>query len=346
MEPVTACLQLLAGGGSPSADAMEHAIGAMLDGQAGEATAASLLTAIRLRGETADSLDGAVRAVRKRMTAWTSPIPSDRLLDTCGTGGDGVNSVNLSTAAAILTAACGVPVVKHGNRAASGNSGSSDVLTALGVAADPGLEVLSECLAGLNIAFLFAPRFHPGLGRVASIRRQLPFRTVFNLVGPLCNPASPAFQLVGTTDEGRARLLASVLARMPHVRRAAVVTGSDGLDEVTLAGPTHVLVVEAGSIRPETWQPADFGLGRQGTDGLRVAGPEESAARIRRTLAGEPGPVRDYVLANAAASLWVVDACPLSQGVARAAAAIDSGDAARLLDRWTANRESHQFLAG
>lgn len=335
MEAVTNCLSQLVAGASPSADEMERALGAVLDGQAGDAAAAALLTAVRLRGETAEELEGAVRAIRNRMTAWRSPIASTRLLDTCGTGGDGLNSVNLSTAAAIVIAACGVPVVKHGNRAASGNSGSSDVLTALGIAADPEPDILAACLGELNIAFLFAPRFHPGLARLGPIRRQLPFRTLFNLVGPLCNPASPAFQLVGSTDEGRTRLLATVLLRMPHLRRAAVVTGSDGLDEVTLAGPTHALIVDAGTIRSETWRPDDFGLPSVGTEGLRVSGPEESAHRIRRTLAGEPGPVRDYLLANAAAGLRIADDCSLPEGVRRAAAAIDSG-AAELLQRWTA----------
>lgn len=334
MEAVTNCLNRIVAGASPSADEMEWALGAVLDGQAGDAAAAALLTAVRLRGETADELEGAVRAIRKRMTGWRSPIASTRLLDTCGTGGDGLSSVNLSTAAAIVVAACGIPVVKHGNRAASGNSGSSDVLTALGVSADPAPDRLATCLTELNIAFLFAPRFHPGLVRLAPIRRQLPFRTLFNLVGPLCNPASPAFQLVGSTDERRSRLLAAVLARMPHVRRAAVVTGSDGLDEVTLAGPTHALIVEAGTIRDETWRPDDFGLASVGTEGLRVSGPEESAHRIRRTLAGEPGPVRDYVLANAAAALRIAGDCSLSEGVRRAAAAVDSGAASRLLVAW------------
>jgi anthranilate phosphoribosyltransferase len=277
-----------------------------------------------------------VRAVRGRMVGWPSPIPADRLLDTCGTGGDGAGTVNLSTAAAIVVAACGIPVVKHGNRAASGNSGSSDFLTALGIAVDPGPEVLARSLAELNIAFLFAPRFHPGLRHVAAVRRQLPFRTLFNLVGPLCNPASPVYQLIGTTDEGRAGLMAAVLARMPHVRRAAVVTGSDGLDEVTLDGPTRVLVVESGVIRTSGWVPEDFGLPRQGSAGLRVDGPEDSAERIRRALSGESGPVRDYLLANAAAALWVVDQSPLREAVARAAATIDSGAAAGLLERWAA----------
>jgi anthranilate phosphoribosyltransferase len=339
MDAATACLQVLANGGTLSAEEAERAIESLLEGVVPEAVAAALLTAIRIRGETADDLEGAVRAVRRRMVVWESPIPPERLLDTCGTGGDGAGTVNLSTAAAIVAAASGVPVVKHGNRAASGNSGSSDVLTALGVAADPGPEVLARGLAGLNIAFLFAPRFHPGLRNVAAVRRQLPFRTLFNLVGPLCNPASPAYQLVGTPDEGRAGLMAAVLARMGHIRRAAVVTGSDGLDEVTLNGPTRVLVVESGIIRGETWHPEDFGLTRQGAEPLRVSGPEESAERIRRTLVGEPGPVRDYLLANTAAALWVVDQRPLREGVSRAAEAIDSGDAARLLDRWAARSE-------
>jgi anthranilate phosphoribosyltransferase len=337
MDPATACLQVLSNGGRLSAELVERAIETLLDGAVPEAVAAALLTAIRIRGETADELEGAVRAVRRRMVVWESPIPPDRLLDTCGTGGDGTSTVNLSTAAAIVAAACGIPVVKHGNRAASGNSGSSDVLTALGVAADPGPEALSHGLAGLNIAFLFAPRFHPGLRSVADVRRQLPFRTLFNLVGPLCNPASPAYQLVGTPDESRAGLMAAVLARMGHIRRAAVVTGSDGLDEVTLNGPTRVLVVESGVIRGETWHPEDFGLECKGAAGLRVSGPEESAERIRRALAGEPGPVRDYILANTAAALWVVDQQSLREGVSRAAEAIDSGTAARLLDRWAAH---------
>jgi anthranilate phosphoribosyltransferase len=334
MDATIACLQALSNGSPLSADDAERAIGSLLDGVVAEPLAAALLTAIRVRGETPEELQGAVRAVRRRMIGWESPIPSDRLLDTCGTGGDGAGTVNLSTAAAIVVAACDIPVVKHGNRAASGNSGSSDVLAALGVASDPGPSILARGLAELNIAFLFAPRFHPGLGRVATVRRQLPFRTLFNLVGPLCNPANPAYQLVGTTDEGRARLMAAVLARMPHVRRAAVVTGSDGLDEVTLNGPTRVLVVESGVVRGLSWAPEDFGLPQQGTAGLRVDGPEDSADRIRRTLAGETGPVREYVLASAAAALWVVDQSPLREGVSRAAAAVDSGTALRLLHRW------------
>jgi anthranilate phosphoribosyltransferase len=335
MDPVIACLRSISIGSKLSPEEVERAVGCLMEGEVSEAVTSAFLTALRIKRETADELEGAVRAVRSRMIRWESGVDPQRLLDTCGTGGDGAGTVNLSTAAAIVAAACGVPVVKHGNRAASGNSGSSDVLSALGVSADPGPEALARCLSELNIAFLFAPRFHPGLKPVAAVRRQLPFRTLFNLVGPLCNPACPAYQLVGTPDEAQAGLLAAVLARSGHVRRAAVVSGSDGLDEVTLAGLTRVRVVESGTVRLETWLPEDFGLKSCPTNGLRVSGPEDSAERIRRTLAGEPGPVRDYVLANTAAALWVAGESSLREGVARAATAIDSGASARLLAQWS-----------
>ena len=231
--------------------------------------AAAFLTALRVKGETADELEGAVAAVRERMIRWESGMDAAPLLDTCGTGGDGAGTVNISTAAAIVVAACGVPVVKHGNRAATGLSGSSDVLAVLGVATDLGPALSRRCLAELGIAFLFAPRFHPGLVRLAPVRRQLPFRTIFNLVGPLCNPASPSHQLVGVPDENQAELVAQVLSRQEHIHRAVVVTGCDGLDEVTLDGPTQVWVVEAG-------RSAARGLAARG---LRV----ESTRRARRS---------------------------------------------------------------
>ena len=188
-----------------------------------------------------------------------------------------------------------MPVVKHGNRAASGRSGSSDVLAALGVATDPEPAVLDRCLAELKIAFLFAPRFHAGLRAVAPVRRQLPFRTLFNLVGPLCNPASPPYQLIGVPNQAQADLLAQVLSRQAHIRRAVVVTGSDGLDEVTLDGPTLIRVIEGGRVEHNVWMPEDFGLGRQercrardpgrlgkrGETGAAVRGRERTGARLR-----------------------------------------------------------------
>ena len=334
MNSIISCLKAISVGRNLSPEEMESAVGALLEGEGSEAVTSAFLTALRVKGETADDLEGAVRAVRSRMIRWTSGIPPQRLLDTCGTGGDGADTVNISTAAAILVAACGVPVVKHGNRAATGNSGSSDVLSSLGVSADPGPNVLADCLTQLKIAFLFAPRFHPGMKLLAGVRRQLPFRTLFNLVGPLCNPACPEYQLVGSPSELQGDLLASVLARLEHIRRAAVVTGSDGLDEVTLDGRTMVRVVESGKVHLETWQPEDFGLPLRKASSLRVSGPSDSADRIRRTFAGEAGPVRDYVLANSAAALWVASECSLREGIARSAEAIDSGRAANLLSKW------------
>ncbi len=334
MNPVGSALGRLAAGKELSAAESHGAVAYLLDGKASEAVAAAFLTALRIKGETADELDGAVRAVRERMTHWETGAQRDSLLDTCGTGGDGGGTVNISTAAAIVAAACGVPVAKHGNRAASGRSGSSEVLAALGVAADPDLAVLERTLAELKIAFLFAPRFHPGLLTVAPVRRQLPFRTLFNLVGPLCNPASPACQLIGAPNPAQADLLAEVLSRQEHIRRAVVVTGSDGLDEITLQGPTLIRLIERGRVEHDIWMPEDFGLSRQSAIALEIRDAAESAAKLERLFAGDMGPVRDYVLANSAGALWVTGRCSLREGADRAPLAIDSGAAARLLERW------------
>jgi anthranilate phosphoribosyltransferase len=335
MNPVAWALEKLGAGKALTPAESHDAIAVLLDGQASDADALAFLTALRFKGETADELEGAVRAIRERMNPWESGVDHDSLLDTCGTGGDGAGTVNISTAVAVIVAACDIPVVKHGNRAASGISGSSDVLAALGVNADADLAVLGRCLAELHIAFLFAPRFHPGLQRIAPIRRQLPFRTVFNLVGPLCNPASPAYQLVGVPDDTRGGLMAEVLSRQPHLRRAVVVTGSDGLDEVTLDGPTSIWVIEPGRIERGVWVPEDFGLSRQGTAALKVRNSSESAELINRAFAGERGPVRDFLLANSAAAFWTLGRFTLREGVALAASAIDSGAAQRLVTRWT-----------
>jgi anthranilate phosphoribosyltransferase len=332
MTATASAIEKLVAGRSLSASEAREAVAAMLDGDASEGATAAFLTALRIKGETGEELLGAVEAIRDRMITFDSVI-SD-CLDTCGTGGDGAGSVNISTGAAVVAAACGVPVVKHGNRAATGRSGSSDVLGALGVAVHVEPSVLARGLAELGIAFLFAPRFHPGLKGVAAVRRQLPFRTIFNLVGPLCNPASPAYQLVGVPNAAHAERMAEVLARSGSIRRAAVVRGSDGLDEVTLTGPTHVLLIENGRTSARTWTAEDFGLPPTGTDGLRVAGPVGSAAMLQRAFAGGSGPVREYLLANTAAALWTARETPLRQGVEQAALALDSGRAATLLDRW------------
>jgi anthranilate phosphoribosyltransferase len=312
------------------------AVSEIMAGEATEASIAAFLTALKIKGETADELAGAVEAVRLRMGVWDEgaggmPRP---LLDTCGTGGDGANTVNVSTATALVVAACGVPVAKHGNRSASGNSGSAEVLTELGVAIEAGPAVLRRCLAELGITFLFAPAFHPALRFAATVRRQLPFRTLFNLIGPLANPTRPEFQLVGVAGEDQAELVAQALTRL-GIRRAAVVTGGDGLDEVTLDGPTRVRWVDPAGVTLQSWSPEDFGLPRVAAGSLRVSGPADSAARLRDFLAGGDEPIRSLILANCAAALLVVGrASTLLEGVRQAASAVDSGSASRLLDRW------------
>jgi anthranilate phosphoribosyltransferase len=333
--PLTDALRHLGSGRGLTASETSAAVGVIMAGEAPEPAIAAFLTALRVKGETADELAGAVEAVRARMAPWDASRSPRPLLDTCGTGGDGANTVNVSTATALVVAASGVPVAKHGNRSASGNSGSAEVLTELGVAIEASPEVLQRGLSELGIVFFFAPGFHPALRHAAPVRRQLPFRTLFNLVGPLANPARPEYQLVGVASERQAALVAEALLRLGTVR-AAVATGSDGLDEVTLSGPTLVRWVESGRITRTTWTPADFGLARVPAEALRVSGPSDSAARIRGLLDSAPGPVRDVVLANAAAALLVAGAVQsLPEGVERASGAIDSGAARRLLERWS-----------
>lgn len=326
-------LQTLADGRDLSTEQAEAAIATLLEGHASEAAAAALLTALRVKRETPDELTGAVRAVRARMDDRGLVVSRTGLIDTCGTGGDGARTVNVSTASAIIVAASGVPVAKHGNRSASGNSGSAEVLAELGVQVEAEPEVLGLCLSRLGITFLFAPRFHPGLRALAAVRRQLPFRTLFNLLGPLANPARPQFQLVGVPGKAAAGLVAGALARL-GTRRAAVVTSLDGLDEVSLGSVTHVRVVDDTEVSDHVWEPSDFGLGSVSASELEVSGPAESADRIARMLAGEPGPVRQTVLANAAAALWVATGDDLKECVTRASEAVDSGRAARLLEEW------------
>jgi anthranilate phosphoribosyltransferase len=328
-------LERLGQGASLSVDQAYAAVGTIMDGQATELEIGALLTALRVKGETVDELLGGVRAVRDRTTGWIAPPGCPALLDTCGTGGDGACTANLSTAAAVVVAACGVRVAKHGNRSASGNSGSAEVLSELGVAVDAQPALAARCLAELGITFLFAPRYHPAMRFAAPVRRRLPFRTLFNLVGPLANPARPEFQLLGVASEAQAELVASALAKL-ETGRAAVVTGRDGLDEVTLGGPTHVRWVERGrAARDEIWEAASFGLPRVERGALKVSGPAESAARLRALFRGEPGAIRDVVLANAAAALLVVERVEtLREGVLLAARALDSGAAAQLVERW------------
>ena len=257
------------------------AVSAIMAGDAPEAVIAAFLTALRMKGESAEEVAGAVEAVRERSQPWEDVGLASPLLDTCGTGGDGANTVNVSTATAIVVASCGVPVAKHGNRSASGNSGSAEVLAELGIAIEAEPPALRRCLAELGLTFLFAPRFHPALRFAAPVRRQLPFRTLFNLLGPLVNPARPEFQLVGVAGERQADLMAEALVRL-GARRAAVVTGSDGLDEVTLDGPTRVLWVERGCHDAARLEPRRF----RPAQGPRVRAPGLRTRRERLAIAG------------------------------------------------------------
>lgn len=331
---VDALLCRLAAKQDLSLEEMEHAIDLILQGQVAPEQVARLLTLLAEKGETADEIAGAARAMRRHMT----PIRSTRrpLVDTCGTGGVGSRLLNVSTAAAVVVAACGVPVAKHGNRSVTSQSGSADVLEALGVAIEAPTEVVERCLDELGICFCFAPRLHPAMRHVASVRRALGFATIFNVLGPLCNPAGATRQLLGV---GRASLVATmteVVGRL-GTERTVVVHGSDGIGEVSLAAPTQVREVCGGEVRAWTWRPEDFGLTAAPLDTLRVASPQESAARIRQVLAGQRGPARDMVLLNAAAALWTAGySADLAACTARAAAAIDHGAAAALLDRWVA----------
>jgi anthranilate phosphoribosyltransferase len=253
------------------------------------------------------------------------------VLDTCGTGGDDSGTFNISTAAALVVAGCGVPVVKHGNRAVSSRSGSADVLRELGVDVERGPGWSQACLDRIGFAFCFAPRFHPGMAHVAKLRRLLGVRTLFNLLGPLANPAGADLQLLGVGDPTLLDRLAGAAARL-GARRAVLVCGRDGLDEVTLAAPTRVRVVEGNEYTAVEWTPQDFGLEVVRVEEIRADGPVASAAIIERVLAGEPGPAARIVTANAAAALWAAGTVSsLKDGVARAENSLRTGAAAAVL---------------
>jgi anthranilate phosphoribosyltransferase len=339
-EGLSGVLKALGSGRDLNREDTQAAVAEILEGDAPEADISALLMGLRVKGETILELAGAVNAVRERMIPFGQDLDRSTWIDTCGTGGDGANTLNVSTATAIVVAACGVKVAKHGNRSASGNSGSAEVLTEMGIDLQAPDEIQRRCISQLGIVFLLAPRYHPGLRHAAAVRKRLPFRTIFNLVGPLANPASPPYQLVGVSGERQADLVAGALADS-GAARAAVVTGPGGLDEVALEGTTRVLVVEETTITERGWTAHDFGLDPVSVEDLRVSSPVDSAARISHLLAGEPGPSRDVVLANAAAALWVVGDVELRAGVARAAEAIDSGRARSLVDRWREMSRDH-----
>jgi anthranilate phosphoribosyltransferase len=321
----------LSAGEDLSMDEMSAALEAVMAGQVSLGQVGLLLMALRTKGETAQEVAGAAQTLRRHMT----PIRTrhTRVIDTCGTGGDGSSTFNISTAAALVVAAAGVPVAKHGNRGITSKTGSADALAALGVNISADLARVETCLDELGICFCFAPLMHPSMKRVAEVRRTLGVPTIFNLLGPLSNPAGAPLQVVGVGRAELRGLLAEALALL-GTERALVVQGEDGLDEVTLAGPTRVTEVAGGQLRNFTWTPSDFGVEPANLETLKVDGPEASANMIQEVLLGVRGPKRDIVLVNAAAALWTAAQADTPRACAElAAAAIDSGAASALLAR-------------
>ena len=325
---------LLRGDSLTSADTA-WVMGEVMAGDATPAQVAGFAVALRAKGETAAEVAGLVEVMLAQ--AATVQVPG-RVVDTCGTGGDRSNTVNISTMAALVVAGAGVPVVKHGNRAASSACGSADLLEAVGVAVDLPPAAVGPCLAQAGIAFCFAPVFHPGMRHAAVPRRDLGVPTVFNVLGPLTNPARPAAQAVGVSDARLAPVMAGVLAA--RGADALVFRGDDGLDELTTTGPSTVWVVRGGTVEREVFDPAVLGIGRARLEDLRGADAGYNASVARDLLAGAQGPVRDAVLLNAAAALAAHAAQdgPLAErlgaGLALADAALGDGRAAALLERW------------
>jgi anthranilate phosphoribosyltransferase len=323
------------GGDDLTADEMAAVFGTIMDGDATPAQIGGLLIALRMKGETAAEIAGAARTMRDRATPIQCPQP-ERSVDTCGTGGDGSGSINVSTIAAIVTAAAGVRVAKHGNRSLSSKSGSADVLEALGVTIDAPVPVLERCFDEVNIAFLFAPAFHAATRHAAGPRRELGTRTMFNLLGPLTNPARVQNQVVGVFDPAWCEPVATALGQL-GARRAFVVHGEGGLDEVAVAGATRLAEWDAnrGTVVVREIRPADFGVDEQDPSGLEGGEPDYNAEVVRLVLTGVPGAPRAATLMEAALAIVAAGEAPdLETGAAMAARAIDDGAATRTLQRW------------
>ncbi len=310
--------------------AAEKAFEIIMSGEATPSQMGAFLMALRVRGETVDEIAGAAKVMRAKAVHVKAPAGA---IDTCGTGGDARGTFNISTGAAIVVAACGVPVAKHGNRALSSKSGSADVLAALGVNIEADMKLVEKVLAEANIGFLMAPRHHSAMRHVGPTRVELGTRTIFNLLGPLSNPAGTTRQLIGVFHRQWTRPMAEVLGQLGS-ERAWVVHGSDGLDEVTTTGTTYVSELANGKVTSFEVTPEDAGLKRADPAQLKGGDPAANAAAINDMLAGEPGPYRDVVLLNSAAALIVAGkAKDLKAGVGLAAQAIDSGKAKATLDK-------------
>jgi len=328
MDALKPTLAILQTGRPLTSSEASTAFEVILSGEASPAQIGAFVTALRVRGETIDEIAAGVSVMRANAMKVKTPT---HVLDTCGTGGDGSGSYNISTAVALVAAACGAYVAKHGTLAQSSKSGSSDVLQALGVELNLSANALAQCINDVGIGFLFAPNHHATMRHVAPIRKELGFRTIFNLLGPLSNPAGANRQLLGVFDKQWVEPLAQVLKKLGS-ERAWVVHGSDGMDELTTTGPSTVASLRKGEVNVFEVTPEDAGLTRAKPEDLVGGTPSENAAAMTALLDGEAGAYRDIVLFNAAAALVVCHkAETLKEGVEMAALAIDDGGAKSVL---------------
>jgi len=308
---------------------MRSAMNALLANEVADADIAAFLLALRKRGETVDEIIAATEAIRSKALRVEAPANA---IDTCGTGGDGADTFNISTAVAMVVAGCGVPVAKHGNRSASSRSGSSEVLAALGVNLKATPETISRCIFEAHVGFMFAAYHHRAVAHVAAVRKKLGVRTIFNVLGPLANPAGARRQIMGVFDAALTKPLASALGAL-GTERAWVVAGSDGLDELTTTGVSYVAQIHNGVVSEFEIAPEDAGVPRAAPEDLKGGTPEENADALRRLLDGEISAYRDITLLNAAAALVIADAAStLLEGAQKAAQSIDDGRARNALD--------------
>jgi len=324
-------LRAVMAGRSLSREQTREAFGQIMDGQWSEPQIAAMLVALAIKGETVEEIAGAAQAMRDHVV----PIDTGGLdvIDTCGTGGTGLSTFNISTAAALVAAGAGAKVAKHGNRTNTRASGSANVLSALGVNLDAGPETVARCLAEAGVCFCYAVRHHPAMKYAAPVRKSLGVRTLFNVLGPLTNPAGAKRQVMGVFDAALTEPIATVLGLL-GARRALVVHAEDGLDELATTAPTRISEWKAGQVTTRTVQPEDFGLPRAKLADLLVDSPEASAAMVLEVLAGRRGPARDIVVLNAAAALYVAElAADLPAAVPLAEESIDTGAANAALER-------------
>lgn len=323
-------IETLVTGKSLSADEASAVMAEIMDGQATPAQFGAFVTALRCKGETIDEMVGLARTMRAKALPVVSGGP---VVDTCGTGGDGAGTLNISTAAAIVAAASGARVAKHGNRAMSSKCGSADVLEALGVRINLSAVEVAECLEKVGVAFMFAPIFHPAMKHAGLPRREIGIRTVFNLLGPLCNPAGASAQVIGVPNKDLVLKMAAVLRALGGTH--ALIVHGDGLDELTVTGQTHVCELIGDALNRYTVVPEDFGLTRYPKDSIKGGDARWNAATMLRMLQGETGAFRDAAVFNAAAALLAADKVKnLGEGVTLAVEAIDSGKALAKLENF------------